>query len=409
MYAGTAFIIIQVEGSLAEPLNLPRWIGTLLVIILSVGFPVTAILAWIFDLTPQGIKKTESFEESEGKEIIPVPSRRRLKAGDVIIAVLAIVVVILAWPKIFKGDAVDRLRSSGEKLSIAVMPFQNMTNDTTWNPWQVGIQQRLISSLSNTMELQVRHKELIQNLLQNQGLAEFASISPDIAGTISKKLEADIFIYGSIQQAGNEVSLDAQLIDTKSEDVIKSFEVSGHSTDEMMFPLTDSLRKKVTDFLIISKLIKEESFFQHNFTPPQSAEALRCYIYGLKAHSKGDCVEAMNWYFKSLAADSNFFGAAFNIENCYAMEGNSEESLKWLIKDYENRDRMSYPDRLYACWAYAFTFESPEKQIEYLNQLKEADDQDPGNYYLLGLTYDMIRQYDKAIPELEESLEIHRK
>ena len=67
MYAGTAFIIIQVEGSLADPLNLPRWFGTLLVIILSAGFPVTAVLAWIFDLTPQGIKKTESFEESERK------------------------------------------------------------------------------------------------------------------------------------------------------------------------------------------------------------------------------------------------------------------------------------------------------------------------------------------------------
>lgn len=380
-----------------------------MVILLSAGFPLTAILAWIFDLTPQGIIKTESLEESEGKEIEKIPARRKLKASDIIIAVLAIIVVILIYPKIFRQDTLKRLRSSGEKLAIAVMPFQNMTNDTIWNAWQLGIQQKLISSLSNAGELQVRHKESIQNLLQNQGLAEFASISPDIAGTISKKLEADIFIYGSIQQAGNEVSLDAQLIDTKTKDVIKSFEVSGPSTDEMIFPLTDSLRKKVTDFLIISKFIKEESFFQHNFTPPHSAEALRCYIYGLKVHSKGDCVEAMNWYFKSLAADSNFFGAAFNIENCYAMEGNSEESLKWLIKDYENRDRMSYPDRLYACWAYAFTFESPEKQIEYLNQLKEADDQDPGNYYLLGLTYDMIRQYDKAIPELEESLEIYRK
>ena len=69
MYAGSAFIIIQVESSLADPLNLPRWFGTLLVIILSAGFPVMAVMAWIFDLTPQGIKKTESLTNRKVKKL----------------------------------------------------------------------------------------------------------------------------------------------------------------------------------------------------------------------------------------------------------------------------------------------------------------------------------------------------
>jgi len=186
MYAGSAFIIIQVEGSLAEPLNLPRWIGTLIVIILIAGFPLTAILAWIFDLTPQGIKKTGSVEETRAEEIVLPPERRRLKASDIIMVIMAITIIILVWPKIFKGDAVERLRSSGEKLSVAVMPFQNLTNDTTWNVLQAGIQQSLISFLSNTGELKVREKESIKTLLQNKGLDEYASISPAIASAISR-------------------------------------------------------------------------------------------------------------------------------------------------------------------------------------------------------------------------------
>ena len=112
MYAGTAFVIIQIVDILTNRLYLPPWIATLVIIILSVGFPVTAILAWIFDLTPEGLKKTESIEEMTGKEIVTPPGRRRLKVSDAAIFVLAIAVIVLAWPKIFKTDTIERLRSS---------------------------------------------------------------------------------------------------------------------------------------------------------------------------------------------------------------------------------------------------------------------------------------------------------
>ncbi len=406
MYAGTAFIIIQVEGSLAEPLNLPRWVGTLTVVLLSAGFPLVAVLAWIFDLTPEGIKKTESFEESEGKEIIPAPSRRRLKASDVIMAAMAITIVILVWPKIFRKDAVERLADSGKKLSVAVMPFKNMSNDTSLNVWQDGIQQRFISSFSNTGELQVRHKESIQTLLSNQGITGLASLSPVVAGTVSEKLEADIFIYGSIQKSGSEIGIDAQLIDTKTKEVIKSFEVNGSSGDTMIFPLTDSLRNKVRDFLLIKKLIKENPEFGHYPIITNSPEAFRYYIRGNNAASAS---EARNWYFKALAADSGLTWAFFNIESSYSNEGNSEESRRWLIKNYLHRDKMAYSDQIYACWAYAFSFESYGEQVKYLKQLLEIDDNDPGWHYLLALTYRLMKEYDKAIPEYERSMEITKK
>jgi Tfp pilus assembly protein PilF/TolB-like protein len=409
MYAGTAFIIIQIESSLADPLNLPRWVGTLMVILLSAGFPLTAVLAWIFDLTPQGIKKTESFEESEGKEIIPAPSRRRLKASDAIIVVLAIVVVILAWPKIFRKDAVERLADSGKKLSVAVMPFKNMSNDTSLNVWQDGIQQRFISSFSNSEELQVRRKESIQTLLSGQGVTGLASLSPVVAGTVSEKLEADIFIYGSIQKSGSEIGIDAQLIDTRTKEIIKSFEVSGPSGDNMIFPLADSLRNKVKDFLLIKKLIKENPLFGRYPVLTDSPEAFRCYIIGGKAREKGDCASGVTWGLKALAADSTFADAAFMVENSYACNDQPDLSKQWLIRNYEKRNQMPYDLQIYASWAYAFSFESYEEQVKYLKQLLEIDNNEPGWHYLLGLTYRLMKEYDKAIPEYERSMEICKK
>lgn len=408
MYAGSAFIIIQVEGSLAGPLNLPAWVGTLVVILLSAGFPVTAILAWIFDLTPQGIRKTESLEEAEVREVPAAPARRRLKASDVAIVVMAIVIVILVWPKIFRKDAADKLRASGGKLAVAIMPFKNMTNDTSWNVWQEGIQQRFISAMSNSGELQVRHKESIQSLLSSQGSAQLASISPALAGTVSEKLSADIFILGSIQKSGEEIGIDAQLIDTRTKEVIKSFEVKGPSGENMIFPLADSLRNMVRNFLLIKKLIKENPLLRHYQIPTNSPEALRYFIFGGNAQEKGDFASAVTWGLKALEADSTFADAAFMVENSYA-NFNPDKSKEWLIRNYEKKDQMPYDCQLYASWAYAFSFESYEEQAKYLKMLLEIDDNDPGSHYLLGLTYRFMKEYDKAIPEYEKSMEIFSK
>ena len=82
------------------------------------------------------------------------------------VALFAILIVagILAYPMILKRSSLDKLRSSGEKITVAVMPFQKMKNDTTWNVWQNGIQNELITSLMNSEELKVRQTGSIKIL-----------------------------------------------------------------------------------------------------------------------------------------------------------------------------------------------------------------------------------------------------
>ena len=327
-----------------------------------------------------------------------------------ITAVFVLVLLgVYLYPKIFNRKTLEKLRSSGEKISIAVMPFQNLTNDSTLNAYQEGIQTNLISSLTNTGELFVRKKDNVNALLNSKGLVEYASITPSIADKISTTLEADIFINGSIQHAGSTLRLNAELIDTKTKEVLKSFEVNGPYNQDIIFDITDSLRKKVTDFLLISKLMKENPLYQHYKPPTTSAEAFRYYINGGKAREKGDWAGGISWGLKALAADSNFTDAAFMVENSYACDGKPEQSRQWLIRDYNKRNQMDYGSQLYASWAYAYTFESPDEQIKYLKLLQEFDDKDPGIDILLGLTYNDLKQYEKAIPDLEKSLQILHK
>jgi tetratricopeptide (TPR) repeat protein len=70
---------------------------------------------------------------------------------------------------------------------------------------------------------------------------------------------------------------------------------------------------------------------------------------------------------------------------------------------------MYYDCQIYASWAYAYSFDSKEEQVMYLKQLLEMDDNDPGWHYLLGFTYREMKEYDKAIPEYERSMEIFKK
>ncbi len=65
MYAGTAFIILEVINNLVSPLRLPEWTPTLVVVLLAIGFPFAIIFSWIFDITPEGIKKTDSIEQAK--------------------------------------------------------------------------------------------------------------------------------------------------------------------------------------------------------------------------------------------------------------------------------------------------------------------------------------------------------
>jgi tetratricopeptide (TPR) repeat protein len=408
-YAATAYIIIEVTNNIASPLHLPAWIPTLVILLLIAGLPVAVILSWIFDFTPQGIKKTESFEVYEKEETLPKPAERKLRPSYVLNAVLIIAVIVLAYPKIFKRDTLEKLRSSGERISVAVMPFRNMTNDTIWNVWQDGIQNELITSLTNSEELKVRQTESINNLLQSKGITNYASITPSIAGNISQKLDANVFIYGTIKQAGAKIRLNAQLIDSKTEEVFKSFEINGPAKEDMIFQIIDSLSGMVKNFLIITILGKEVSPDYQKFATTNSPEAFRYYFYGENAFKKLDYPTARNWYLQTIAVDSNFTDAIVQLSAIYIYQGIYDQAKKWCLSLYNKKDMLPIYQKVYANWWYARCFETPFEEIKYLKQLQVIDDQIPLTYYLLGWGYRRLYKYDKAIPEFEKGLEIYNK
>jgi len=407
MYAATSFIIMEAGDIMLPRLGLPDWTVTFIIILLIVGFPIAIILSWIFDVTPEGIRKTEPFEVTAEKEVKTKPAKRKLRASNVIIAVLVVIVVILVYPKIFNKDKLASLRDEDGRISIAVMPFQNMTNDTLWNVWQDAIQDILISSLSNSEELTVRQSESIYTLVKNQEMASYASITPSVAGTISRKLDANVFIQGNIKQAGPTTRIYAQLIDANTEEVFKSFQIEGAVEKDIIFDLIDSLSLLVKDFLILSEIKKSDTYQASELLTTSSPEAYRYFRYGFEAFADRNYTTARDWFLQALAIDSNFTSAQTYIATSYGNQGLYEEGKKWCLRVYKKRESMSLKNKILSDWLYANYFESHHEEIEHLEKLNEIDDQLPVVHYLLGLAYYHVKQYDKAIPEFEKSLEIY--
>ena len=241
-------------------------------------------------------------EERKEQQVKPAKlNKRKLISGVAILAI--IIIVVFAYPKIFKRDTLEKLRSSGEKISVAVMPFQNLTNDTLWNVWQDGIQVNLITSLTNSEELKVRQTESINNLIQVKGLTNYASITPSVASKISQKLEASLFIRGNITKEGTIIRINAQLINSKTEEVFKSFQIDG--TTEKIMPTIDTLSCRIKDYLIISKLKKDLSLDFQQFASTNSPEAYRYFICGNNAYSKNDMSTAAKFFLHAIAIDSD--------------------------------------------------------------------------------------------------------
>jgi tetratricopeptide (TPR) repeat protein len=404
-YAATAYIIIEVTNNLALPLHLPEWVATLVLILLIIGLPVAIILSWIFDFTPKGIIKTESQEESEGKEIVTKPVKRKLKVSYVLNAVLIIAVIFLIYPKIFKRNTLERLRSSGEKVSIAVMPFQNMTNDTIWDVWQDGIQNELINNLANPEELQVRPTESVNAVIRGTGLTNYASITPTVASKISQKLDANIFVTGSIKKADTIVRINAQMVDSRTLHTFKSFQKDG--TTRSILDMIDSLSLMVKNFLIISELEKENVEFKV-MTSTNSPEAYKYFILGKNAYYNSSLQTSINWLNQACAIDSNFTWAMWFLSIANQDFGLKMEARKLAFKLYRKKDLMPIMEKLWVSYQYTQFFQ-PTEAINYLKQLEEIDNQFPLVFVGLGWTYLRLKQFDNAINEYEKYFEIYNR
>jgi tetratricopeptide (TPR) repeat protein/AraC-like DNA-binding protein len=348
--------------------------------------------------------KPQSVQNMKGSKVFI------LKKYLILMVVSIITIIIILTYFTFTGhNSEGKTMTSNARTSVAVMPFTNLSIDTTLNIWQYGIQNNLITSLSNSEELAVRQGQYVNGLLQSKGITNFASLDPSVVRAISKKLDADIFIYGSISQSGSLIRINAQLTDPITKTPSKSFQIDG--SPDRILNIIDSLAFVINKNLLINKLgrLLPPASNQQFFSTTDSPEAYRNYINGLTEYNKNNFPSAISLFLQALAIDSTLVGAMAKISSAYYNQGQYEEGKIWCLRYHRNQISMTLQQKIWADVLYAEYFETPSDRITHLNELIELDEHQPIVYFQLGDSYLEIEQYEKAIPEFEKALEIFDK
>jgi TolB-like protein len=236
-YAIVAWLLLQAASILFPTFEAPPWTMKVFVAVVALGFPIALILAWAFELTPEGIKLTDSSDREAAK-----PSRN--KAWIYIIIVAAALSVTLFFVGRYTAPKVTRSSESLAK-SIAVLPFENLSRDPDNAYFAEGIKEEVLARLSKVADLKVisiRSTQQPKNSL------------PDLS-RMAQKLGVDTFLEGSVQRSADEVRVTVQLVRAESDAHLWADTFDRKLTD--IFAVESEIAKAVADTLQ-AKLTRSE-------------------------------------------------------------------------------------------------------------------------------------------------------
>jgi len=289
-YAVVAWLLMQIASQIFPFFDIPSWGVRLVVLLLIIGFPIALVLAWAFELTPEGIKRTEDVDLS--KSIRPKTGR---KLDFLIIAVLLLVIAGLLFQR-FHPKVSPAVSSSPEK-SIAVLPFENLSEDKANAYFAEGIQEEILTRLAKIADLKVISRTSTQRYQSK----------PSNLAEIAKQLGVANILEGSVQKAADQVRVNVQLVHAQTDSHLWAETYDRKLTD--IFGVESEIAKGIAESLQAKLTGHEEQALAAK--PTNNPEAYDAYLRGLAFDTRsgfsGDAMlKAMDSYERAVELDANF-------------------------------------------------------------------------------------------------------
>jgi len=206
-YGIVAWLLVEVASVVLPTFGAPDWVMKVFTFLVILGFPLALILAWAFELTPEGIRLETAVDPTE-----PVARKARSKLDFAIVALLVLALVYFAADKFLLNaetepaeviaEGIPAANWVGVEKSIAVLPFVNMSADPENEYFSDGISEELLNTLARIPDLKVAART---------SAFQFKGQSRDIA-EIGRLLKVSNILEGSVRKAGSRVRVTAQLI-----------------------------------------------------------------------------------------------------------------------------------------------------------------------------------------------------
>jgi TolB-like protein/Tfp pilus assembly protein PilF len=198
-YAVVSWLIVQIATSTFPYLEIPRWCVRLVIVLLALGFPVAMILAWAYELTPEGIKRTEQ---------VPAEASVKRQTGQrlntLVIAVLGCAVAFLVYQRFHPAETPGGI----PEKSIAVLPFENFSRDKENAFFADGIQDDILTSLAKIRDLKV---------ISRTSVMPYRGAAKNNLPQIAQALGVVNVLEGSVRRGEGRVVVSVQLIDARSD------------------------------------------------------------------------------------------------------------------------------------------------------------------------------------------------
>ena len=293
--------IIQLASAVFPAWELPNWTLRLTVVLLLLGFPIALILAWAFDVTAEGIRTTPKLESA-------LPSHRRRNIA--ILSLAGLFVSALA------GFFLLPLASAGKMdKSIAVLPFENFSDDKENAFFADGIQDDILTNLSKIGDLKVISRTSVMMYRGNtRNVRE-----------IGKALGVSNILEGSVRRSGNKVRVNVQLIDATNDKHLWAEDYDGDLTD--VFRIQTELAHKIADALQAKLSPMEKA--QMARRPTENGEAYLAFMQAHNVHSAYDDLE-------KLKQGEQFYERAIQLDPKFALAFAVYSQLEsWIFHTYE--------------------------------------------------------------------------
>ena len=288
LYVVSAWLILQVTEVLSGLIALPDWVGPLVLAMLAAGLPIALALAWFFEITDSGIARDSRGEmDREGAAL----SGRRL--DFVIIAMLAAAVLVFAAMTWWPSRPVDQ--------SIAVLAFDNMSDDPAQDYFSDGIAEEILGALAKFPELRV---------ISRSSSFSFKGRQLDLP-SIANQLNVAHVLEGSVRKSGDRVRISVQLIEASTDSHLWSETYERELTAAGVFSIQTQIANSVAEAL--NAVLVDAREAENRSPPTGSLEALEAYLLGKQrmALRSGQALTESLAYFETAIALDHEYAAAY--------------------------------------------------------------------------------------------------
>ena len=262
-YALVAWILIEAGSVLLPTFGAPDWLFKAYVVAVIVGFVVALVIAWVFEITPDGIRLEKNVDRAAYR---PASSRRLNIAIIWLLAIALIVSISFNVTEI--GQQRQAASPSPDRPSIAVLPFTSRSSDSENQYFTDGIHDDLLTRLSNIESLRV---------ISRTSVLEYRDTTKKLP-QIGKELDVATIVEGAVQRSGNQVRITVQLIDAETDEHIWANTYDREMTMANVFKIQSEISAQIANSLRAALTPEEQTRLAS--VPTTSLEAYTLYAAG---------------------------------------------------------------------------------------------------------------------------------